>query len=551
MKKHRIKNYLRLGILLFGISLSMIRCESEHIETEKTTNRYSVKRIYTDEIKKNKDVVNALGKFNDQQTENNPSQYSKEIYNSYYDFSIETDEAFYIEYEDYHSYTFNVYRNNNSPLTENLILSLQADLSYKVFLASYDLTEEEIELIRNHEYAGVLDKMSMTELEDFNTAGLLRSDRTCYEWGTLYVSQGTGWEIYGWSEVDCPEEIDAGDSSTGGGTDPDTSGDQDPLGGGGGSGGGGVDDDEEGNPPDDDEECILDSSGNCIENVTTPFPPKELNDIEIIDNCIEDFGTNLQTLSEADISAIADFITNNGCSEENQNFIEKAIEALDNDGIDDGEVDWRNIVILDDSFVDNEKAKCVYDKLKIDNSLLFRDTVGAFIDDPEFNLTFKVGNCNNTDDACTNAENPNDIIIIIEDTNQSGLGVAALILHEAVHAEIHRFVAQFESGVDINDRPRLFQLYAFYKGWAENHEDEDYNWTQDAHHQYMVENYVNKIASVVRRLDKNNYPLSHYIGYGWDGLTSYGYTSSRLTDVENSQNQNLRAIADENSQVCN
>ena len=117
MKRHRIKNYLKLGILLFGVSLFMTRCESEYIETEKTTNRYSVKRIYTNEIKENKEVVNALGKFNDQETENNSSQYSKEIYNSYYDFSIETDEAFYIEYDEYHSYTFNVYRNNDNPLT--------------------------------------------------------------------------------------------------------------------------------------------------------------------------------------------------------------------------------------------------------------------------------------------------------------------------------------------------------------------------------------------------------------------------------------------------
>lgn len=130
-------------------------------------------------------------------------------------------------------------------------------------------------------------------------------------------------------------------------------------------------------------------------------------------------------------------------------------------------------------------------------------------------------------------------------------GIAALILHEGIHAEMHRFVAQFESGVDINDRPRVFQLYAFYKEWAENYENENYNWAEVAHHHYMVENYVNQIASVIRGLDNNNYPLSHYMAYGWDGLTSYGYTSSRLTTAENTENQSLRAIADINSHVCN
>ena len=175
----------------------------------------------------------------------------------------------------------------------------------------------------------------------------------------------------------------------------------------------------------------------------------------------------------------------------------------------------------------------------------------AFIDDPKFNLTFKVGNCSNTDDACTNITDPNNIVIKIEDVNLTGLGMATLILHEAIHAEIARFVALHQTGVDVNDRPRLFQLYAFYKGWAENLEDEDYDWTQDAHHQYMVENYVNEIASVIRGLDNNNYPLSYYLAYGWDGLTKYGYTSNRLTVSENIQNQNLRAIADQNSTLCN
>ena len=67
----------------------------------------------------------------------------------------------------------------------------------------------------------------------------------------------------------------------------------------------------------------------------------------------------------------------------------------------------------------------------------------------------------------------------------------------------------------------------------------------------MLENYVVNIASILRVLDNNNYPLSHYIGYAWDGLRKEGYASSRLTDAENTENQNLRAIADINSTFCN
>ena len=46
------------------------------------------------------------------------------------------------------------------------------------------------------------------------------------------------------------------------------------------------------------------------------------------------------------------------------------------------------------------------------------------------------------------------------------------------------------------------------------------------------------------------YPLSHYMAYGWDGLTKYGYTAKRLTIAENTNNQNLRSIVNQNSQIC-
>ena len=210
-------------------------------------------------------------------------------------------------------------------------------------------------------------------------------------------------------------------------------------------------------------------------------------------------------------------------------------------------------VIIDPSFL-NTKADCVYNKLAQLNGNLFKKTIGNFINNPDYNLIFKVGNCTTTNDACTDASNidiSGDIIITIEDINQSGLGIAALILHEAIHAEIYRYVSRYQSGVDPNNRPRLFQLYAFYKGWAVSTQDENYNWTNDAQHQYMVENYVTPIANAIRELDNFKYPLSYYMAYGWDGLTKYGYASKRLTSAENTVNQDLRAIANQNSQICN
>ena len=210
-------------------------------------------------------------------------------------------------------------------------------------------------------------------------------------------------------------------------------------------------------------------------------------------------------------------------------------------------------VIIAPSFL-NTKAGCVYEKLEQLNGNLFKKTIGSFINDPNYDLVLKVGNCATTNDACTDTSNidvSGDITITIEDINQSGLGIAALILHEGIHAEMHRYVSRYQSGIDPNNRKRLFQLYAYYKGWAESAQDEDYNWTQVAHHHYMVENYVKPIASAIRKLDNNRYPLNYYMAYAWDGLRDSGYTSKRLTKAEDTQYYNLRNIVEVNVQICN
>ena len=217
-------------------------------------------------------------------------------------------------------------------------------------------------------------------------------------------------------------------------------------------------------------------------------------------------------------------------------FAKSAITALMNSG----EVDWVNEVILDPTFVNNEKLKCVYDKLTLDNSPLFKNTVGVFIDDPEFKLTFKVGNCSNTDDACTNTTDPNNIVIIIEDVNITPVEMAQFILHEAIHAEIARYVAQYQSGVDVNDRPYLFELYKHYKELYDS---------GDIDHIYMTLNYINPINAALRVFDDNNFPSNYYSSFTWDGLRFWD--AGDLLSIEEDEANALRRIeVIENSSAC-
>ncbi|MBD1259902.1 hypothetical protein HZY62_04830 [Maribacter polysiphoniae] len=215
-----------------------------------------------------------------------------------------------------------------------------------------------------------------------------------------------------------------------------------------------------------------------------------------------------------------------------------------------------NDEVIGEDHIDNYltgKAKCVYDKLETTNGNLFKKTIAKFIDDPEYNLTFQNGDCSRPGaDGCTNSDDVNNMVITIENINQSSLGIAALILHEGIHAEIHRYVSRYRSGVDPNNRAQLLQYYAYYKGYSETINNPAYRWLDDAHHVYMIENYIKSIALAVREIDGNKYPLNYYMAYGWDGLRDAGYDIARLTDSQDTSYKNLKEVVENNfNETCN
>ncbi|MCV6630417.1 MAG: hypothetical protein OIF50_11245 [Flavobacteriaceae bacterium] len=172
---------------------------------------------------------------------------------------------------------------------------------------------------------------------------------------------------------------------------------------------------------------------------------------------------------------------------------------------------------------------------------MFRKTLGVFDTDTNYNVILKEGNCDDTDEACTNGTDPKNIVITLENVKQHSLGIAAAILHEGLHAELHRYVDQAHNGSVPKRRGRILQLYAYYKGWSDTYNDEDYNWKNDADHVYFIENYVVRIAKAVRSVHNNKYPLDYYMAYGWDGLRKTGYDIKKLDKDKDKYYSALRA----------
>jgi hypothetical protein len=165
------------------------------------------------------------------------------------------------------------------------------------------------------------------------------------------------------------------------------------------------------------------------------------------------------------------------------------------------------------------KDKCIFNELK--KLGLFKSTIKKFENSSNYNLTIKNGNCNNTNTACTDGNDIKNGNITVTMEIVSGtlpLEYAATLLHEGIHAELFKYVDEHQNGIDPNNRENL--LYHYF----EQKKIQKPNLVNSvAQHQHMADKYVRPIAEAIRQLDNNQYSLDYYMGYGWDGLRTYGY----------------------------
>ncbi len=350
MKQKLLNNYLKLGILFFGIVFLFYRCEKEHFEYQESNNGFIVKTIYSEDITRNRLLSETLDKIQKAKPKNVSF---RTVYNSQYDFYIDTDEAVYIENGEYHSYTLLVYRGFQTELTENLLLSLQSDLTYKAFIVSYDFTGEEKQMVENGQYVSLTDKVAFTPLENFDTDEITNElSRVYYNAAMDYcyelveeTSRGTGWTILVKKQIPCETENIADDPISGSGSGSSGSGSEDPTDGedpyNGSLGGGSPNGDNTYNPDSDNnddtnsdenteqlDDCLqTDENGNCIGNATMPLVKTKDDDC---DTSKEDLKEVFPDTSDDRLQEIVDAINEHGkdfgidTKEKLQHFISQA-----------------------------------------------------------------------------------------------------------------------------------------------------------------------------------------------------------------------------------
>ncbi len=555
-----MKNLFRKSLLIIGLAASFISCQTEDYSQPRDNDSnlqqsFEVQYVDWNHFKtKNKNIANKISSFNEDLV------LTRQLSSSSHGFSIDETEVQIIEQSGFTTYTFPIHRDIMDVNTlENYVFKQDSTGNYGQYILTYQYnTDGDGNLICDTNYF---------DIEEISDDNLLLNRESCFpefvQVGTeticdirFYCTSDDKHEI-GDDECNCgndgttclPAGISCYDNPVFGwttcpsGDEPNDNPDDSNT-----TGGGGTDNETTGN----DETFVFSTPTrtkveqrieNCLNNVDS----NNNNETQILDPSY----INLSSYNLSDVQKwhIYQYLNiENNCNDESKQFIIQALNAIESGG----EADFQNGVILDSTFVNNVKLKCVYDKLTKDNNHLFRNTVGAFIDDPKFNLTFKVGNCVTTNDQCTDDSDPYNIVITFEDVSSNPIEIAQAILHESIHAEIARYVEQYQTGVNVNNREYLFQLYAYYKDWADN-VDPNFNWSNAADHQFMIVNYIDNIAGALRQFDNYRFvSLDNYLDYAWDGLRNYGYNSGQLTEEEENYNVNLRTQqTNMNITVCN
>jgi len=228
--KNRKTNFIKLGILLFGISLFLFNCEKEdEAFISQTKFKYKIEKVTFTFYQNNTTLLKKVDEFN---VTKRAIDIQNKTDNSDKKYTINTKEAIYIENNEgtHHTYTFEI--SNNDPLElQNIVLSLQDDGNYKAFLTTYQITKQE----RIDLYNGVsVDLSERTSIKEININQVEYANKVgggCYELEKVgeewcnhtdhtveaHILQG-GYcnhptSIYAWVEEPCPGETGSGSPS--------------------------------------------------------------------------------------------------------------------------------------------------------------------------------------------------------------------------------------------------------------------------------------------------------------------------------------------------
>lgn len=451
----------------------------------------------------------------------------------------------YLEYENFHTYTFLVADSNYKNKTKNVILRSNTDGSYSAFLTTYSISNEEILAFHNGENINFKNKVSIIPI----TLNQIQSRASnCFK-PVEITSPGTGWTDLAWKEVPCSSSDGGGYGGGTGSNDPyDNDNSQDDPYGNDGYNNSGYDNSGYDNDSYNNSNSGGGSSGfeNSSENFSVGQPIDGASNPFFIEDLIISLNAHLEpNLNDEQIDWLRE-------SPENIDFGVNALEALENGG----DVNFENRIIKDPSFIGTQ-IDCVLNSLTQNDNNIWRRVSEAFTpNDSEYRIRFTTYNDpDDTANARTGLPGNDNIINIrfnLGNISSGSLEIATDILHETFHAELHRI--HLTDNAPPNSLPQeqfdwFEQLWIFYS----QSNNTDNGTASDSEHFFISQYLINPIAMGLQEFDSFSQPLNNYEFPAWSGLNDFGLSANYINHSELNELANLytNVLNDNNEPPCN
>ena len=220
-------------------------------------------------------------------------------------------------------------------------------------------------------------------------------------------------------------------------------------------------------------------------------------------------------------------IVNSNCSSDGESMANELIRELKRGS----KIDFENKIIIDSTFANNQKAMCVYNKLKNNNA--FNEALTPFnMQNPHAFVKLTAGTIDNNFKAVTDPPDSNSIIVITvnsDPVHPNGINqrpnmlLAQTIIHEMLHAELFRRIKVAIGNGSYSAITYDQLIYALQH--SQYNDLVNYIRTaNDWSHEYMADLWRDTIARVTQEFATGvvvtGTPDQMYLNQAWSGLNS-------------------------------
>lgn len=172
-------------------------------------------------------------------------------------------------------------------------------------------------------------------------------------------------------------------------------------------------------------------------------------------------------------------------------------------------------IIIDPSVINNPKVKCVLDGL-LNNGNTLSDIIVKFADESvDIDLNIEVGEVEDNDPGVLISSGSSNIFTLRIDKSRAGdrlpIQIATTFMHEAIHAEMRRFLYAVPDSSTLPGFPGSFA--EDWEAYVRSH-----NGKGIAEHKAMSEKYIDLIASGLQEFDNFSLTVDEYKALSWEGL---------------------------------